>query len=170
MEPGFLRAAAQLAQGASSDAAGLLREVFAPGRVRTTAWQPYGHAIFAEALMRQGAHAEADASLRQGLDRIAANGEVVWEAELHRINGLVRLAENELGAAQESLQQAIQIAQGQSAKSLELRAATDLARLWGDLGQRAEARELLAPVYSWFTEGFDTVDLKEAKALLEELT
>jgi predicted ATPase len=120
--------------------------------------------------MHQGAYAEADASLRQGLDRIAANGEVVWEAELHRINGLVRLAENELGAAQESLQQAIRIARGQSAKSLELRAATNLARMWGEQGRRAEARELLAAVYSWFTEGFDTASLKEAKALLDQLT
>ena len=61
------------------------------------------------------------------------------------------------------------IAQAQQAKSLELRAARDLARLWGEQGRRTEARDLLAPVYSWFTEGFDTADLKEAKALLDQL-
>ena len=61
------------------------------------------------------------------------------------------------------------IAQAQQAKSLELRAARDLARLWGEQGRRAEARDLVASVYGWFTEGFDTADLKETKALLEQL-
>ena len=71
--------------------------------------------------------------------------------------------------ARPRLQQAIRIAQAQQAKSLELRAATSLARLWGEQGRRAEARDLLAPVYGWFTEGFDTADLKEAKALLDRV-
>ena len=68
-----------------------------------------------------------------------------------------------------SLQQAIRIAQAQQAKSLELSAVRDLARLWGEQGRRTEAHDLVAPVYSWFTEGFDTADLKEAKALLDQL-
>ncbi len=72
--------------------------------------------------------------------------------------------------AEECFQQAIQIARRQSAKSLELRAATSLARLWQQQGKKAEARELLAPVYNWFTEGFDTADLKDAKALLDKLS
>jgi predicted ATPase len=169
IEPAFMRAAAQLAQGAFDDAAAMLRETFAPGRVITTAWQPYGHAILAEALLRQGAYAEAAASLTQGFDRIGATGERVWEAELHRVNALVLLAGNDLGSAEEVLRQSIRVAQAQQAKSLELRAATSLARLWGEMGRRSEARELLAPVYGWFTEGFDTADLKEAKALLAEL-
>ena len=66
-------------------------------------------------------------------------------------------------------QRAIDTARSQQAKSLELRAATSLARLWGEQGKRAEAHDLLAPVYGWFTEGFDTADLKDAKALLDEL-
>ncbi len=65
---------------------------------------------------------------------------------------------------------ALEVARSQSAKTLELRAASDLARLWHDQGRSEEARDLLAPVYSWFTEGFDTTDLKEAKALLDELS
>jgi predicted ATPase len=68
------------------------------------------------------------------------------------------------------LEEALRIARRQQAKSYELRAATTLARLWGDQGHHAEARDLLAPVYGWFTEGFDTPDLMAAKALLEELT
>ena len=71
--------------------------------------------------------------------------------------------------ASASGKQALRIAQAQQAKSLELRAATSLARLWGEQGRRAEAHQLLAPVYSWFTEGLDTADLKEAKTLLDAL-
>jgi predicted ATPase len=72
--------------------------------------------------------------------------------------------------AQAYFERAVSIARQQQAKSWELRAAMSLARLWRDQGKRDEARELLAPVYGWFTEGFDTRDLKEAKALLDELT
>jgi predicted ATPase len=74
-----------------------------------------------------------------------------------------------LTAAQKLLEQSLMVARSQSARSLELRAAVSLARLHRDQGRRAEAHELLAPVYGWFTEGFDTLDLKEAKALLDEL-
>ena len=109
------------------------------------------------------------AALREGLETADATGEHVWDAELHRLTGTVLVAENKLDEGQTSLQQAIHIARAQQAKSLELRAARDLARLWGEQGRRAEARDLLAPVYGWFTEGFDTADLKDAKALLDEL-
>jgi predicted ATPase len=74
-----------------------------------------------------------------------------------------------LEESEASVEQALQIAREQQAKSLELRAATSLARLWGEQSRRAEARNLLAPVYGWFTEGFDTADLKNAKALLDQL-
>jgi len=167
IDPAVLRAAAHLAQGAVADAAATLDAAFKSGL--HGAWQPYGFAVFAEALMRQGAYAQAAATLRQGFDRIEATGERVWEAELYRINGLVLLAGNELEAGQESMRQSVRVAQAQQAKSLELRAATDLARLWGEQGRRADAQELLAPVYRWFTEGFDTADLKIAKALLDAL-
>jgi predicted ATPase len=77
---------------------------------------------------------------------------------------------NRVEEAQRALENALRIAQAQQAKSYELRAATSLARLWGEKGRRAEARDLLGPLYGWFTEGFGTADLKEAKTLLGELT
>jgi predicted ATPase len=93
-----------------------------------------------------------------------------WDAELHRLRGetLGRL-DGARPQAEGCLRTAIEIAQGQEAKSLELRAATSLARLWAEQGERHKAHDLLAPVYGWFTEGFGTPDLKEAKALLDEL-
>ena len=95
-----------------------------------------------------------------------------WEAELYRLRGalLLRHSKTPHAEAEASLRRALDVALSQQAKSLELCAATSLARLWRDQGKYAEARDLLAPVYGWFTEGFDTVDLKEAKALLAQLT
>lgn len=98
-----------------------------------------------------------------------------WDAELYRVQGelLLRRNDQEFPAAGEMavscFLQALEIAQQQSAKSLELRAATSLARLWHAQGKNEDAHQLLAPVYGWFTEGFDTRDLQEAKALLDEL-
>jgi predicted ATPase len=126
-------------------------------------------AFLAEGLARHGDRAAALAALREGLDTADATGEHMWDAELHRLTGAVLVAENKLDEGYAALQQAIRIAQAQQAKSLELRATASLARLWRDQGKVQKARELLAPVYGWFTEGFDTLDLKQAKALLEEL-
>jgi len=94
-----------------------------------------------------------------------------WEAEIHRLRGVLLLQQPETpqAEAEACFQQALDVARSQQAKSFELRAATSLARLWQQQGQRAEARELLAPVYDWFTEGFDTADLQDAKALLDAL-
>jgi predicted ATPase len=94
-----------------------------------------------------------------------------WEAEVHRLRGvlLLRQTGTPWTGAEPWLQRALHVARRQEAKSLELRAAVSLSRLWQRQGKRAEARALLAPVYGWFTEGFDTADLQEAKALLEEL-
>jgi class 3 adenylate cyclase/predicted ATPase len=95
----------------------------------------------------------------------------VYEAEVHRTAGEIALKgpEPDAAKAQTYFERALAVARAQQAKSWELRAATSLARLWRDQGKRQQARELLAPVYGWFTEGFDTRDLKEAKTLLEEL-
>ena len=97
---------------------------------------------------------------------------VRWiEAELHRLRGELQLAlpKPDQSDAEACFGRALAVAREQQAKFWELRAATSLARLWRDQGKRAEARDLLAPVYGWFTEGFDTPDLKDAKALLDEL-
>ena len=94
------------------------------------------------------------------------------DPELLRLKGelLIALDPGAKAGAEVAFCQAIDIAQRQSSKSWELRAATSMARLWRDQGKRDEARELLAPIYGWFTEGFDTRDLKEAKKLLDELS
>jgi predicted ATPase len=94
-----------------------------------------------------------------------------WEAEVNRIAGEValRLPKRDTEKAEAHFEHALAVARQQQAKSWELRASMSLARLWRDQGKPQQARELLAPVYGWFTEGFDTRDLKEAKALLEQL-
>ena len=101
-----------------------------------------------------------------------ATKERVWEAEVHRVAGEIarKSPQPDAAKAQAYFQRALEIARQQQAKSWELRAATSMARLWRDQGKRDEARELLASVYGWFTEGFDTLDLKEAKALIDELS
>jgi len=112
-----------------------------------TIFLPYGLAFLAEGLARHGDRAAALAALREGLETACATGEHGWDVELHRLTGTVLLAENKLDEGQASLQQAIRIAQAQHAKSLELRAARDLARLWGEQGRRADARDLLQLVH-----------------------
>ena len=170
-ETGMLRGVALLGQGVVEEAIARIREgVTRWTRLGRTLLLPYGLAFLAEGLARGGDRAAAMAALRDGLETAGATGEHMWDAELHRLTGIVLLAENKLDEGQASLQQAIRIAQNQQARSLELRAVRDLARLWGEQGRRAKARDLLVPVYGWFTEGVDTPDLKEAKALLAELT
>ena len=94
-----------------------------------------------------------------------------WEAEIDRMAGEIALRspEHDAAKAQACFERGLDIARSQQARSWQLRAATSLARLWRDQGKPLEARDLLAPVYAWFTEGFDTLDLIEAKALLDEL-
>jgi predicted ATPase len=138
----------------------------------------YFGALLAEAYGRAGQVAEGLRLLAQALTVVRTNGEQVYEAELYRLQGELLLAPAGQGqrppgpseaVAERSMQQALDIARRQQAKSLELRAALSLARLWQQQGRRAEAYELLAPIYTWFTEGFDTTDLQDAKALLEAL-
>ena len=102
---------------------------------------------------------------------IEATKERWCEAEVHRTAGEIALMSPQpnLAQAKASFEQALTIARQQQAKSWELRAAMSMARLWHDQGKPQQAREILAPIYGWFTEGFDTLDLKEAKALLDKL-
>ena len=110
-------------------------------------------------------------ALEEALEAAQTREEHLYESEVYRLKGELLLQQStaQQGEAEERFQQALAVARCQQAKSLELRAAMSLARLWQRQGKRAEARELLAPIYGWFTEGFDTADLQEAKALLEEL-
>ena len=109
--------------------------------------------------------------LAEALVHVAHTGERYYEAEIHRLKGVLLLQQSSSNQteAESCFYQAINIACSQQAKSRELRAATSLARLWQQQGKCQEAHDLLAPVYNWFTEGFDTADLQEAKALLDEL-
>jgi predicted ATPase len=129
------------------------------------------HALFAECLEKQGNTDEALTALEAAVVHFDCTGDAHWEPEIHRLMGDLLLRRNPgvPDRAEACYRRALERARSQQAKSWELRAATSLARLWRDQGRPAAARELLAPVYGWFTEGFGTADLKDAKALLDEL-
>ena len=113
---------------------------------------------------------EEGLTLLDGALQIGETTGVRWlTAELYRRKGHILLRQGHPEGAEELYRKALSIAEAQEAKLWELRAAVSLARLWGEQGRRVEARDFLAPVYAWFNEGFDTADLKEAKALIDEL-
>jgi predicted ATPase len=168
MDPRYLRGTALVAQGALDEAVACLREGVASPLGGMFA-RPYGLARLAEALASRGEHTAAVAAAREGSEVQEQTGWRQWEAELHRLEGIALFGLNRLEEGQIALEGAIRVARRQQAKGYELRAATSLARLWGEQGRRGEARDLLAPLYGWFTEGFDTADLKQAQALLNHL-
>lgn len=136
------------------------------------------HAIFkpmtlyfeAQALSALNRFEEAFSRLDEALILVEATGERWWEAEIHRTRGEMNLLVNGPQSDSEaSFKRAIEVAIGQNARLLELRGSVSLGHLWRDQGRGEDARDLLVPIYDWFTEGFDTADLKEAKALIEEL-
>ena len=146
------------------DSLSMLRAI---GQVLATPWA---------LIMLADSHAKIG-QVEKGLDCLAEAAQITemnddrWsEAELHRLRGDLLNENDDVVAAEQSYFQSLAVARRQSAKFWELRAATSLARLWRDQGKRTEARDLLAPVYNWFTEGHDTPVLKEAKALLEQLS
>jgi predicted ATPase len=134
--------------------------------------RPYFLALLAEALLVGADSDEALAVVRQALDEIPADRSFFYEAELHRLRGLALLNADTSEArrvAESSFRTALEIARAQESRALELRAAMSLARVMTEDGRRAEARDLLQPVYAWFTEGLDTPDLVEARELLAGL-
>jgi len=143
-----------------------LADYAAAGAVVSSA---YYNALLAETYASQGDTDAALAILTDALLEVKRTGERWCEAKLTRRVGDVHRLRGDRDPAERHFWQAIEIARGQSAKLFELRAAVSLARLWSEQGKRAEARRLLAPTYEWFAEGFHLRDLKEAKALLEEL-
>lgn len=128
-------------------------------------------ALLAEAHGIQGEPEEGLTVLTEALTLTDTTGARWYECECYRLKGelLLQLSSDNQAEAENCFQHAMTVAQNQQTKSLELRAATSLARLWQSQGKRQEAYDLLALVYHWFTEGFDTADLKDAKALLDEL-
>jgi predicted ATPase len=132
-------------------------------------WMSHHVALLAAACEIAGQVEEALTLLEEALQIVERTGERWFAAELNRHKGQLLLRQGHAEAAEELYRKALSIAEEQGAKLWELRAAASLARLRRDQGRHAEARELLAPVYGWFTEGFGTADLKEAKALLDEL-
>jgi predicted ATPase len=132
---------------------------------------PWHMSYLARAYMATDQFPEAWRCVSEAMTAMEKTKDKWLEAEVHRVAGEIALKSPEPDAAkaQSYFERALAVAREQQAKSWELRAAMSMARLWRDQGKRNEARELLAPVYGWFTEGFDTLDLKEAKALLGEL-
>jgi predicted ATPase len=137
----------------------------------TTLWKTMWFLFLARAYANLGQFDEAQRCVGEAITVVQATKDRLWEAEANRMAGEIALLspERDSAAAEGYFERALTIAGDQQAKSWELRATMSMARLWRDQGKREEAHGLLAPVYGWFTEGFDTRDLKEAKALLEEL-
>ena len=159
-------------QGEFAEGSSQMREGVAELRKFGTVFSlPSFFPALASAYRQSGKVDDGLAAVEEGLAMAHAGGDRFSLPEIHRVKAallLTRSADKKT-AAEAAYGDAIEVARGQHARLLELRAATDLARLWGENGKRGAARELLAPIYEAFTEGFDTPDLKEAKALLNEL-
>jgi tetratricopeptide (TPR) repeat protein len=166
--PEVFRGGALLLQGELRDALAVLRVGLQtpPGRGVS---RPYGLVCLAQAMALSGAPAAALALIDEGMAMMEAVGHHQYEPEFYRVRGIALREQNDVAGSQAAFAEALRSARRRQMKAYELRAATDLARLWGEEGRREEARELLAPLYGWFTEGFDTQDLKDAKALLDAL-
>ena len=168
----FMRASARIEQGADDDAmAELPRGLDGYAATGARMQRPHLLSMVARAHLRLGRPTESLDLLEEALTLATSTGERYVVAELHRLRAECLLAgpRPDATTAAGELLQALEIARDQQARSLELRTARDLARLWAERGERQQALDLLAPVYDWFTEGFDTPDLVEAKVLLEEL-
>ncbi len=133
--------------------------------------RPYLLGVLAEAYGMAGQAGEGLTALTKAFAQVDKTGERMWEAELHRLKGELLRKQGEAEAEIEAcFCRAIDVARRQQARSLELRATVSLSRLWQSQGKKVEARQVLAEIYDWFTEGFDTSDLQEARSLLDELS
>jgi class 3 adenylate cyclase/predicted ATPase len=167
-----LRGWALAIQGQGEEGLDQVRQGLAAWRATGAALAvPYMCTLLADVCTHLGHTAEGFQALAEAHTLVEQHDERWWEAEIARLQGVLLLRQPGTPPAEAEawLQRALEVARRQEAKSLELRAAMSLSHLWQQQGKRDEARELLAPVYGWFTEGFDTADLQEAKALLEEL-
>ena len=172
-----VRGWALAAQGQSAEGMAQIRDGLTASRdTGSELLRPFFLGMLAEALWGAGQAEEGLTTVAEALTLVDQTKERFYEAELHRLKGALTLQSQATGQTSEvageaeaCFQKAIEIAQQQRAKSWELRAATSLARLWQGQNKQAEARALLSDIYNWFTEGFDTQDLQEAKSLLEKL-
>jgi len=158
--------------GNASNAAQILTSAFTAYRsMGATLAMPIYLSHLARSYAKLDQFGDAWRCIGEALTAVAATKERWYEADIHRIAGEIGRMQPEPDAAKAEayFERALAIARKQQAKSLELRSAMSMARLWRDQGKRQQARDLLAPVFDWFTEGFDTLDLKQAKALLDEL-
>ena len=158
--------------GNSSDAVRMITLGIAAFRsTGATLWLPMHLTYLAHSQANLGQFDDAWRCMDEALNTIETTKESWFKPETHRVAGEIALKspQPEAAKAEAYFDCALAVARQQQAKSWELRAAMSMARLWRDQGKRREARDLLAPVYGWFTEGFDTLDLKEARALLDEL-
>jgi class 3 adenylate cyclase/predicted ATPase len=169
----IMRGWALTAQGEEAEGIDQMRQGLVAHRATGAELQrPYFLSLLAEAYGKVGQPEEGLTVLVEALAIVDSTGECNWAAELHRRKGEFLLIQQgqKVREAEECFQQALDTAGRQQAKSLELRAAMSLSRLWQQKGKIEKAHQLLSEIYGWFTEGFDTADLKEAKILLEELT
>jgi predicted ATPase len=168
-----LRGWALAMQGRGEEGMAQARQGIAAWRATGAAtFVPYFCTLLADVCDRLGHTEDGLQALAEAHTLVEQHEERWWEAEVCRLRGVVLLRQPETPQAEAEtwLQRALDVARHQEAKSLELRAAMSLARLWQQQGKQTAARALLAPIYGWFTEGFDTADLLEAKTLLEELS
>jgi predicted ATPase len=160
--------------GRAEQGIGMQREVLDRVRARKNSGMmlTYFYERLAESMAASGDHKSALAVVTDAFTTAESYGEHYWEAELHRRRGRILLAQSRdnRAAAEACYRQAIEVAKSQEARLLELRAANNLAGLWREDGKGDQAHGLLSPVYGWFTEGFDTPDLQDAKSLLDELS
>jgi tetratricopeptide (TPR) repeat protein len=165
------RGVAVAEQGRTDEGIAQMRDALAamPSRGRELG-RAYYLAALAAAYGKMGRTDDALALVAEALALVEGRDERHWETEIYRVKGELLLESRRSSEAETCFRRAIEIARRQSAKSLELRAATSLSRLLQKQGKKEEARQSLVEIYGWFTEGFDTADLKDAKALLDELS
>jgi predicted ATPase len=168
----ILRATAQAMLATRESAVAEIREALAAYGATGARFRTTDHLVLlAQALAACGCYGAGLAALREAMTFAEETGERFVEPEIHRLRGdlLLQQTRDSSVEAEECYRKALEVARAQEARAWQLRATVSLARLWGEQGRRAEAYDLLAPVYGWFTEGFDTADLQEAKALLDQL-
>ena len=158
--------------GKAADAVQMLTpRITARRSTGATLFTPLHLSYLTRAYAELGQFGDATRTIAEAITLVETTKQTCWEAKVHRVAGEIALKSPAPDAvkAEAYFERALAVARQQQAKSWELGAAMSMARLWRGQGKRGEARDLLAPIYSWFTEGFDTLDLKEAKALLDAL-